>query len=186
MNPKEDLNSFNICNICEEKIQSKRAFYKCENCNIDLCEECIFNHYKSKPNHNFILVKYKNIDEKINDIYNELKYSYPDVMRNQNFENDESENNERALNISSLRTNEDYCNNCGIKLNDISKQNCNNCKMIFCNECINYHLEKHNEYKLMKSSSQRNIVSKKIFPSKEKNEKCNKCLKLYNQYSIYK
>ena len=38
----------------------------------------------------------------------------------------------------------------------------------------------------MKSSSQRNIVSKKIFPSKEQNEKCNKCLKLYNQYSIYK
>ena len=181
LNPKEDLNSCNICNICEEKIQSKRAFYKCENCNIDLCEECIFNHYKSKPNHNFILVKYKNVDEQINDIYDELKYPYHDVMRNQNFENDASENNERTLNISSLRTNEDYCNNCGIKLNDISKQNCNNCKMIFCNECINYHLEKHNEYKLMKSSSQR-----KIFLSKEEKGKCNKCLKLFNQYSIYK
>ena len=186
LNPEENNYSLHICNICDNKIQWKKAFYKCENCNIDLCEECIFNHYKSKPNHNFILVIYKNINENLNDINDEETYPYNDLMINQNIKKDEEEKSENSSIISVIRKNGDYCNICGIKLNKFSKNCCNNCKMIFCNECINSHYEQCYEHRLMKSSSQRNVLSKNILSSNEENEKCDKCLKSCDQYSIYK
>ena len=58
----------NNCYICNDYINSKIAFYKCENCEIHLCQKCLYNHYKVKHNHNFLLVKYQKDNEETNSI----------------------------------------------------------------------------------------------------------------------
>ena len=62
---EENNKSYLICEICGDSLKIDNAFYKCENCDIDFCQKCLYIHYKSKPNHNYILVKY--IQEKENE-----------------------------------------------------------------------------------------------------------------------
>ena len=178
-----------ICDICGDTLNTKNAFYKCENCESDLCEKCLYIHYKSKPNHNFILVKYKNINEEINDNDNNFykkKYPFENSIPDQNLSNEFNESNINDLVNSPIIRNKNCCNNCRIKLDEYSKNICNFCKMIFCNECIIYHYEQNNVHRLLKNSSQKYILTKNMIPSKEQIEKCNKCLKLCNYSSIYK
>ena len=191
-NEENKQESYNICDICGDTINIKKAFYKCENCEIDLCEKCIFKHYSSKQNHNFILVKYKTIEEEFNDkdhqgdIIYKKEYIYDNYKPNHDLNNEIIETKKRNLINSPINRNKNCCNNCKIKLNESSKNVCNYCKSIFCNECIIYHYEQNYDHRLIKSSSQKNILTKNIFSSKEQTEICNKCLKSYDYSSIYK
>ena len=204
-NKKEKLESYYICDICGDTIKSNSLFYKCENCDFDLCEKCLDIHYKSKPNHNFILSKYNIFDEENkndndinkNDICIKLKKKENDYPKNfckskkiynKNIIENKEDHFDTSLSIKIK--NEENCNICNIKLNEISRNFCGFCNNNFCNECIISHYRQNPGHKLMKSSSQRNISIKNILPSKEgeieKIEKCNKCLKSSNYSSIYK
>ena len=56
--------SYSICEICGDSLNIDKAFYRCENCEIDFCQKCLYIHYRSKPNHNYILIKYIQTQEK--------------------------------------------------------------------------------------------------------------------------
>ena len=188
-NEENKKESYNICDNCGATINSKNAFYKCENCEIDLCSKCIYNHYKSKQNHNFMLVKYESINKELNYenvILHKKKYNYDNIKQNQDFNNELMKIQKRDFINSPLNRNKNCCNNCKIKLNESSKNVCNYCKSIFCNECIISHYEQNYDHRIIKSSSQKNIFSKNIFSSRDETEKCNKCLKSCDYSSIYK
>ena len=227
---------YSICEICGDSLLIEKAFYKCENCGIDFCQKCLYIHYKSKPNHNYVLVKYiqekekekekeekekqkKNINEIICDIcskilkkedsifcqncqyimcekctnsFHKKKYPYHYLILNQAYKYDNNENKEHNFDLTNHIKKKDCCNICQIKLNNFSKNCCNYCYNIFCNECIILHYEQNYDHRLIKSSSQKNIFSKNIFSfNTEQNEnnfieKCNKCLKSCINCPIYK
>ena len=167
---KDNINeSYSICDICGNTIKLNKSFYKCENCESDLCEKCLEIHYKSKPNHNFTLVKY---------------------VKNEG----ESDNNDN-ININ------DYikCNNCSKLTSKEETIFCENCRFNLCKKCVNnFHKKKYpyhylvlnykdNTSKIIKHSSQKNILSKKNLSINEDDiETCDKCLKESKKSSIYK
>ena len=156
--------SYSICEICGDSLNIDKAFYRCENCEIDFCQKCLYIHYRSKPNHNYILIKYIQILGK----------------------------EENDFDLTTHIKKKNSCITCRIRLDDFARNSCNYCNKIFCNECIKQHYEQNYEHRLIKSSSQKNIFSKNIFSLKEEQnenndiEKCNKCLKACINCPIYK
>ena len=65
LNKDEKYEENSICDNCGDNLQKDKTFYQCENCEIDLCHKCLYAHYKSKPNHNFIFAKYEISKEEV-------------------------------------------------------------------------------------------------------------------------
>ena len=232
LNKDEKYEENSICDNCGDNLKKDKTFYQCENCDIDLCHKCLYIHYKSKPNHNFIFAKYEinekefvnnkdnndnikcDICEIVTNINNNSfcencqyiickecvnlhKRKYPEhyLILNKLEKNNEVKTNGKYfenISINKIKRN-DFCNICRIKLNNNSSKNtCNYCNNYFCNECINLHYEQNSDHRLIKSSSQKNILTKNLlFSSDEQNEKnsdekCNKCLQSCDNSSIYK
>ena len=130
--------------------------------------------------------------EKCANNFHKRKYPQHYLISNQKFKHEKMENEENDFDLTKHIKKKNSCITCGIRLDDFTRNSCNYCNKIFCNECIKQHYDQNYDHRLIKSSSQKNIFSKNIFSLKEEQnenndiEKCNKCLKACINCPIYK
>ena len=118
----KDLSLFK-CNQCNKILNEKQPIQNCNQCQLNLCDKCINNHNKLKPDHKISLNQY----------------------------------------ISSP-LNKNKCNECGKELNKENYEECDECNIPLCNECLDNHNE-NSEHKLGKIKLRNIIIFKLIPPS---------------------
>ena len=154
--PNQFNNDFN-CNQCGKTLNNFDNYQKCNNCKINLCDECTENHNKRYPSHI---------------IYNN-KQNQP-LNKEDKFTNELPTNNE----LQSIPTN--LCIECDKLIPNNSYINyCYNCKGNLCNNCTNKHDTKYPNHNYLN-----NIKLISIKPEEDNKSlpllKCNQCNKVLN------
>ena len=184
------------CISCGDKINNDYPFYKCEDCQGDLCNKCLYIHSKSSPNHKFYLTRYlidsqnykgincklcnKNLEKEQNNYCDSCYINLCDKcinIHNKKYPNHIIKYNQK--NISDMSTG--ICIVCH-KYLDKNSNYCNKCRGYLCLSCCNNHENNYQGHYIEIKDNNKGFEDNELnnknnrdLPMKVSSDHCNTC-----------